>query len=114
MPIFMTQGRYTTSAIRGMVSAPEDRSRAVEALVTASGGRMINYYMTFGDYDFVVISVGPSEKAMASALVAAAAGGGVTGLKTTLLISPTEMKEAFEEAGNIANSFKSAGGVLSS
>ena len=46
MSIFMTQGRYTSDAIRGMVAKPEDRSRAVESLIVAAGGKMLSYYMT--------------------------------------------------------------------
>ena len=31
MPIFITQGRYTRDAIKGMVVSPEDRADAVRA-----------------------------------------------------------------------------------
>ena len=50
MPFFITQGRYTESAIGGMIQAPEDRSKALKELVDAAGGRLISWYLTFGEY----------------------------------------------------------------
>jgi len=58
MTIYITQGRYTDQAITGFVAKPEDRADAVRKLMTAAGGKMIAYYVTLGDYDFMVISEG--------------------------------------------------------
>ncbi len=49
MAIFITQGRYTHEAIRGMINKAEDRSVAVSALAKAVGGKLVDYYVTFGD-----------------------------------------------------------------
>lgn len=108
MPIFITQGHFTPEAIRGMLAKPEDREKAVRELFAGSGGKLLSYYMTFGDYDFMVISEGPFEGVATSAIIAAA-GGGVADLKTSLAMSSAEMKQAFEKAGPIAARFKSAG-----
>ena len=56
MPIYITQGHYTREAISGMVAAPEDRSKALKKLVEAAGGKLIAWYLTFGEYDFIAIS----------------------------------------------------------
>ncbi len=108
MPIFITQGRYTADAVRGMIARPEDRAEAVSALFAKSGGRLIAYYMTFGEYDFLVISEGPME-GVASAVIAAAASGGVTDMKTTLAMPSADMKGAFQAAGSVAAAFRAAG-----
>ena len=108
MPIFITQGRFTQDAIKGMMAKPEDREPALRQLAEKSGGKLLAYYMTFGEYDFLVISEGPLEDA-ATPLIIAAAGGGVTDLKTTLAMTTAEMKSAFAKAGTIAAGFKSAG-----
>jgi uncharacterized protein with GYD domain len=55
MPIFITQGRYTQSAVTEMIASPESRAEAVEKLITAAGGKLHSYYMTFGEYDFLTI-----------------------------------------------------------
>lgn len=108
MSIFITQGRFTQDAIKGMIAKPEDRADAVGKLFTKSGGKLISYYMTFGEYDFMVISEGPYEGVAVTAIVVAASGG-VTDLKTTLAMSSGEMKDAFTKAGPIAAGFRAAG-----
>src|SRR6266536_1764679 len=100
MPIFITQRRYTQSAITGMIASPEDRAEAVEKIVTAAGGKLRSYYMTFGEYDFLTIAEALNETAMLAAL-AATAGGGVTDLKTTIAVNSADMKDALEKAKSL-------------
>ncbi len=111
MPIYITQGRYTREAVRGMVFKPEDRAEAVSKLMSRAGGRLIAYYLTFGEYDFLTIAEMPSEGQMAAVLLAAGASGGVTNLCTTLAMSSVEAKGAFAAASDLAPSFRSAGGT---
>jgi uncharacterized protein with GYD domain len=111
MPIFITQGRYTRDALKGMIVRPEDRADAVSRLLSKAGGRLVGYYVTFGEYDFLLIAEAPSETQMAAVLLAAASGGGVTDLRTTLAMTSIEAKGAFAAAGDLAPAFKSAGGV---
>lgn len=105
MPTFITQGRYTPEAIRSMVGHPQDRSKEVEKLFAASGGKLLGYYMTFGEYDFLIISEGPDEGVAVSSIVAEAAGG-VTDLKTVLAIPGPAMSEAFSRAASVASGFR--------
>jgi uncharacterized protein with GYD domain len=111
MPVYITQGRYTREAIKGMIVKPEDRADQVARLLSKVGGRLIGYYITFGDYDFLLIADAPNEQQMAAALFAAGSGGGVTDLKTTVALTSIEAKGAFAAASDLAPSFKSAGGV---
>ena len=106
--LFITQGRFTQDAIKGMLAKPEDRAESVAQLFSKSGGKLLGYYMTFGEYDFLVISEGPFEGAAAAAIIVAASGG-ITDLKTVPALTSGEMKQAFERAGPIAASFKGAG-----
>ena len=53
MPTYITQGRYSREAIQGMIKSPEDRSKAVAKLIKAAGGKLVSYYVTFGEYDFL-------------------------------------------------------------
>ncbi|NIX76495.1 GYD domain-containing protein [Microvirga terricola] len=108
MPIFITQGRFTQQALKGMLARPEDRAEAVGEFIAKAGGRMIAYYMTFGEYDFLTISEGPFDGAATGAIVAGASGA-VTDLKTTFAMTSAEMKAAFTKAGSITASFHPAG-----
>ena len=111
MAIYITQGRYTREAIKGMIVKPEDRADAVSRLLSKAGGRLIGYYLTFGEYDFLTIAEAPSETQMAAVLLAAGSGGGVTGLRTTLAMTSVEAKGVFAAASDLVPSFKSAGGT---
>lgn len=108
MPIFITTGRFTPDAIRGMLTKPEDRAESTSQLFAASGGKLLAYYMVFGDHDFLVISEGPYEGVAVSAIVAAASGG-ITDMSTSMAMTSADMKEAFVKAGAIAGKFKPAG-----
>lgn len=109
MPVFITQGRFTQQAIKGMLAHPEDRQEAVSQLVQKAGGKLLHYFMTFGEYDFLIVSEAPNHEAVASTVLIAAAGGSVSHLKTTLAMTSADMKRAFERAGPMAAAFRSAG-----
>jgi uncharacterized protein with GYD domain len=111
MPIYITQGRYTREAIKGMMVRPEDRAEASSRLLAKAGGRLLGYYLTFGDYDFMTIAEVPSDLQAASVLLAAASSGGVTDLRTTVAMTAVEAKGAFAAASDLAPGFKSAGGA---
>ena len=63
MPIYITQGRYTREAIKGMIVRPEDRADAVSRLLSKAGARMMSLYFTFGEYDFLLIAEAPERNA---------------------------------------------------
>jgi uncharacterized protein with GYD domain len=111
MPVYITQGRYTREAIKGMIIRPEDRADAISRLLSKAGGRLIGYYLTFGDYDFLSIAEIPTDIQAAAALLAAASGGGVTDLRTTVGMTSVEAMGAFAAASDLAPGFKSAGGT---
>lgn len=111
MPIFITQGRYTREAIKGMIMKPEDRAEALSRHVSRAGGRVVNYYLTFGEYDFLTIIEAPGETQMAAILLAAASSGGVSDLRTTLAMTSIEAKGAFAAASDLAPAYRAPGGT---
>lgn len=110
MAIYITQGRYTEHALKGMLEHPEDRAPAIAALLEAAGGKLLNYYVTFGEHDFLIVSEfeGEAKESLSSLLVAGATGG-VTGLKTTQAITTAQAKESMEKAQKIIAGFHAAG-----
>ena len=107
--IFITQGRFTRDAMTGMAERPEDRATAVAKLAKATGGKLLAYYFTFGEYDFLSVFEGEDPQKMASALIVAAASGGVTDLKTTIGITSADAKKAFAGAKEVIGTFRAAG-----
>lgn len=109
MAIFITQARFTNDGLKGMVAAPEDRAEVVGRLIAEVGGKLIDYYLTSGDYDILLIFEGPSYQDVVPALIVAAAGSGVADLKTVTALKSSDMKSAFAKAGSIALSYRSPG-----
>jgi uncharacterized protein with GYD domain len=109
MTLFITQGNYTQQAISAMTQAPEDREAVVAKLVESAGGKLHAMYLTFGEYDFLLVAEAPNEAAITAAILAAAAGGSIANLRTTVAMSTKEAVKAFKRAGELSKSFRSAG-----
>jgi uncharacterized protein with GYD domain len=109
MPIFITQGRYSRDAIKGMVAKPEDRAEQVSKLCQKAGGKLLSYYVTFGEYDFISIAEMPSHREVSAVVLTAAAGGGVTDLKTTVAMTTAEAKEIFAATGKLTSGYRAPG-----
>jgi uncharacterized protein with GYD domain len=71
----VTRGRFTHDYLKGMLAAPEDREAAVRKLIEAAGGKVISFYVTTGETDFLLISEANEAEAIIASLMAAAAGG---------------------------------------
>jgi uncharacterized protein with GYD domain len=109
MPTYITQARYTHQAISGLVKNPEDRDEEVRGLFERAGCKLLSYYITFGEYDFIITYEAPNAIAAMSVLATAGAGGGVTDTKTIEAVSTADAKQAFEMAKKAAGKFRSAG-----
>jgi uncharacterized protein with GYD domain len=88
---------------------PENREEAVSKLFESVGGRLIGWYLTFDHHDWLVIGEFPNEKAAASAILAAAAGGSLSEIETTVAMTAKDAHATFVSAGEAAKSFRSAG-----
>jgi uncharacterized protein with GYD domain len=109
MPTYVLRGRYSSEALKGMVASPEDRESAIARVVEKAGGKLISYYLTFGEDDWLVIFECPSNEVALSIAIVGAAGGSNTDTKTTVAMTAKEAMAAFKAAGELARSFKSAG-----
>lgn len=109
MTIYITTGRYTSQAMSGMLAKPEDREAEVRGLIERAGGKMLGYYIMFGDADWMIIAENSSEVAVMSALVIGGASGAVSDVKTTIAVTSAQAKQAFERAQKSAAQFRAAG-----
>jgi uncharacterized protein with GYD domain len=55
MPIYISRGRFTSDAVKGMLAKPENREEAVAKLFKSVGGKLIGWYLTFGHHDWLAI-----------------------------------------------------------
>jgi uncharacterized protein with GYD domain len=109
MPIYISRGRFTSNAVKGMLAKPENREEAVAKLFKSVGGKLIGWYLTFGHHDWLAIGEFPNEKAAASAILAASAGGSLSDIETTVAMTAKDAHATFVSAGKAAKGFRSAG-----
>ena len=76
MPLFLTQVSYTPQAWKSLIEKPQNRLEVVRKTVEKLGGKVINGWAAFGDYDVILVSEMPDQVAAASFAMAIAAGGG--------------------------------------
>ena len=107
--IFITQGNYTQHAVAGMLERPEDRSVETKKLMASVGAKVLGYYFTFGQHDFILIGEAKNEHVWMSALIVGAAGGGLSNLTTTVAVTPAQAKQTFTSAKDLRKSFRAAG-----
>ncbi len=100
MPLYMTQASFTSEAWASQIQTPQNRPEQMRTLIEANGGRLISYYYAFGEYDVVLISELPDNVNAAALSLAAAGGGALKALKTTVLMSTEEGLEAMRRAGD--------------
>ena len=98
MSLFLSQVAYNEDGWKALVSNPQNRLEAIRPVVEKLGGRILNAYFAFGDYDFVLISDFPDNVSVAALAIAAAAGGAVKSIKTTPLMEAAEGLEALRKA----------------
>src|SRR3977135_960156 len=98
MPHFLTQAAYTEQAWQSLVSNPQNRLDAIRPVIEKLGGRVVNAYFAFGDYDFVLITELPNNVSAAALAIAASAGGACKSVKTTPLMEPAAVLEARGQA----------------
>jgi uncharacterized protein with GYD domain len=98
MPYFLTQAAYTSEAWSMLMRNPHDRLEALRPAVEKLGGRIVNAFFAFGEYDVVMILEMPDEASAAALAVAAHGGGSLRTTKTTQLITAAEGVEILKKA----------------
>ncbi|MGI3186885.1 GYD domain-containing protein [Nioella aestuarii] len=109
MATFILTGRQTLDAVRGLMSKPEDRTAAVATIVEAAGGKLLHYYITTGDSDFMLVAEADAAEDFLAGVMVAGASGSVTNLKTVRAWSSGEFAKVAEKAGAIAGSYRAPG-----
>jgi len=108
MPSYLVQVAYTSDAMAAMIKKPHDRASVVGKAVAKLGGSLREAWLTFGDYDTVVLVEMPDNVSAAAFAMAVSAGGSCSAVKTTPLLSIEEGITAMKKAGG--SGYKPVGG----
>ena len=105
----VTRGRFTHDFVKALIGAPEDREPAVRKLIEGAGGKVISYYVTTGETDFLLISEADEAEAVIASLLAAAAAGTISHVSTVRAWTAAEFKGIAERAGKAAKGYRPPG-----
>ena len=105
----VTRGRFTHDYAKGLVAAPEDREPAVRKLFEAAGGKLVSFYFTTGDSDFMVIAEANEAETLIAAYLATAAAGAVSNLTTQRAWTGAEFKAVAQKASKAASHYRAPG-----
>ena len=81
MPRYVILMNLTEQGVKNIKEAPA-RTEAAEKAIEAAGGRLLDFYMTMGQYDYVAIAEGPSDEVAIAQLLGLGMAGNV---RTTTL-----------------------------
>jgi uncharacterized protein with GYD domain len=102
MPRYLTHFAYTPQAWAALTRSPQDRREVFGALVSKFGGKFVDGYITFGDYDGLVIFDAPDDTTAAAIAMAAVSPGHLKAIKTTRALTFEEGLEAMRKAGGVS------------
>lgn len=99
MPSFLVQVAYNSEAVAALLKKPHDRSAVVAKVVEKLGGTLKGAWLSFGDYDTIVVVDMPDNVSAAAFALAISAGGSCKTVKTTPLLGVDEGLAAMKKAG---------------
>jgi uncharacterized protein with GYD domain len=101
MASYMIQISYAPATVAAMVNKPKDRTRYISNLIEKLGGKLVGMWMSFGEYDIVLIIEGASDVAAAACAMAVTGSGAFAKYKTTPLLSTSDAMKALKQAAGL-------------
>ncbi|ASP87732.1 GYD domain-containing protein (plasmid) [Sinorhizobium meliloti] len=100
--MYLTRFSYTPETWARMIENPEDRREAARAYIESVGGKLHGFWYAFGEYDGWNLWEAPDNVSMAAVALAIGAGGALSSIETTVLLSVEDTMEALGKAKSIS------------
>ena len=101
MPLYLSKFSYTPETWARLVGAPEDRRKAAQAYIESVGGKLHGFWYAFGTHDGYNVWEAPDNVSMAAVALAISAGGALSSLETTVLLTVEETMEALRKVEKV-------------
>ena len=101
MPYYLLQSHVFARGVVRNGQEPTEPLDAVRPVVEKLGGKVEGGWLAFGEYDIVLVCQLPNNVSAAAFSMAASAGGAVTAVKTTPLMTIDEAMEAMRKASGV-------------
>jgi uncharacterized protein with GYD domain len=102
MAFYLMRFSYTPETWAKLMQNPEDRRGAARAYIEQVGGTLHGFWYGFGHYDAYAIYEAPDNVAMAGAVLAITAGGALSAVETTVLLTVEETLAALAKGKSIS------------
>jgi uncharacterized protein with GYD domain len=80
---------------------PEDRREAARQYIESVGGKLHGFWYALGDHDGYNLWEAPDNVSMAATALAIGAGGALSSIQTTVLLSVEDTLAALQKASSI-------------
>jgi uncharacterized protein with GYD domain len=101
MPFYLTRFSYTPATWAKLIKNPEDRRVAAKQIIEAVGGKMHGFWYAFGNHDGYNLWEAPDNVSVAATAIAISAGGALSSVETTVLLTVEETVAALKKASSI-------------
>ena len=101
MPMYVTRFSYTPETWAMLIAQPEDRRRAAQTYIESVGGTLHGFWYAFGPHDGYTLWEAPDNVSMAAVVLAIAAGGALSPLETTVLLTVEDTVQAMRRAQQV-------------
>jgi uncharacterized protein with GYD domain len=101
MPLYLTKFSYSPQTWARLIGNPEDRRKAAQEYVESVGGKLQGFWYAFGAHDGYTLWEAPDNVSMAAVALALSAGGALSSVETTVLLTVDETMDALHRAGQV-------------
>ena len=101
MPLYLTRFSYTPETWARLIEQPEDRREAARTYIESVGGQLHGFWYAFGVHDGFTLWEAPDNVSMAAVALAIGAGGALSPMETTVLLTVDETMVALRRAQQV-------------
>ena len=101
MPLYLSRFSYTPETWARLIGNPEDRRKAAQSYIESVGGKLHGFWYAFGEHDAYTLWEAPDNASMAAVALAITAGGALSSLETTALLTVDETMDALRKAQQV-------------
>jgi uncharacterized protein with GYD domain len=101
MALYLTRFGYTPETWARLIGNPEDRRETATSYIQSVGGQLHGFWYAFGTHDGYTLWEAPDNVSMAAVALALSAGGALSTVETTVLLTVEEAMDAMRRAGQV-------------
>jgi uncharacterized protein with GYD domain len=101
MALYLAKFTHTPETWASMLAKPEDRRKALGALLEKEGGKLHGYWYAFGETDGYIVLELPDDVTAAATIIRVASTGAFASLTTTKLLTVDETLEALRHGSQV-------------